>query len=243
MANITRRDRPSLSTLQRDVDDALDEFSSPRALRREIDRLFRDDLGPHSVWQALDRLFEDFVSPLPLRRRVGALFAPLGVGSGMGGAASGRTMFVPDLELVEREKEYAMNIDLPGVRPEDVKVTLEDDILTIRGERREEENKRARGYEYTERRYGSFTRSVELPRGVDRSAIVADYRDGVLQLRIPKTGEETGASRQIPVNAREAREAGREQAREGAREQPRVVQPGNGGSGEKRETRTEANGR
>jgi HSP20 family protein len=235
MANLMRRNRPSTFNLRRDIDDVLEEFTSPRALRREIDRLFGEDLSPRSMLQEMDRLFDDFVSPVPMRRRISALLEPF---------RSGGAMFVPNLELVERDNEYALNVDLPGVRQEDVQVSVDDDnVLSIRGERRDEKSSRSRGYEYTERSYGSFSRSVELPRGVDASKIEADYRDGVLELRIPKT--EQAMARQIPVRSREqGRELGQggEQGREQTREQPRVMGPGNEGGGQ-RDARTQANSR
>lgn len=205
MANVTRWNRPSIFSLQRDIDDLLDEFTSPRALRREVDRLFGEDLPMRSLWQEMDRLFEEFVSPTPLRRRVHALFEPFGAAghprNGAGMSKNG-AMFVPDLELVELEKEYLLNVDIPGMRQEDVHVSVDDDnVLKIRGERREEQTQAMRGYEYTERRYGTFSRSVELPRGVDASSVDAEYHDGVLMIHIPKS--ERAMGRQIPVVTRE----------------------------------------
>jgi HSP20 family protein len=244
--------RPSINNLRRDIDDALDEFTSPRALRREIDRLFGEDLSPRNIWQEMSGLFDEFVMPTQLRRRVSALFEPFGVGVGGGGgtmlgASRGGTMFVPELELVERDNELLLSVDLPGVRQEDVDVSVdEDNVLTIRGERRDEQSRRARGYEYTERSYGSFVRSVELPRGIDGSRIDAEYRDGVLQLHIPKSEQAMG--RQIPIKSREygreqsREQQGREQGGEQSRDQPRVMSPQNGGeNAQRREGRTQNN--
>lgn len=256
MSNLTRRGRPSIFNLRRDIDDALDEFTSPRALRREIDRLFGEELSPRSLWQAMDRLFDDFVSPTPLRRRISSLFEPFGDMPMALGSMRGGMSFVPDLELKEEGNEYLLKVDLPGVRPDDVRVSVDDNnILTIRGERREEESRREKGYEYTERSYGSFMRSIELPRGVEVGKIDADYRDGVLQLHIPKN-EKAMAARQIPIRSREAGQLGgggqRAQGMQGGaqgvqggeagREQPRVMGPNEGANAERRE-RTDANAR
>jgi HSP20 family protein len=208
------------------VDDVLDEFSSPRALRREIQRLFDEDPSPRSLWQAMDRLFDAFVTPMQLRRRIDNLFEPFGA---FGSSGGGRGLFVPDVELVERDKEYLLRVDLPGIRQDDVQVSVDDyNTLTIRGERRDEQNRRDRGgFEYTERSYGTFTRSIELPRGIDVSKIDADYRDGVLELHIPKT-EQAMARRQIPIRGQMGRELGQsQQSRETSREQPRVMSPAN----------------
>lgn len=254
MANIMRRNRPSIFNLRRDVDDVLEDFVSPRGLRREIDRLFAEDLAPRSLWQELDQLMDDFVSPMPMRRRVGALFEPFGVGMLPSGRGGGR--FVPELELMERDNEYLVKVDVPGVRSEDIEVSVDDyNMLSIHGERREEQTRESRGYEYTERSYGSFTRSIELPRGVDASKIEAEYDDGVLQLHIPKT-EQAMTSRKIPIGrmgqgqGREGREFGQsrssreqsQQQRESSSDQPKVVSPGNQ-SNERRENRPQANSR
>jgi len=266
MANITRRFRPSVFNLRRDIDDVLDEFVSPRGLRREIDRLFSEDLAPRSMWRELDQLFEDFVSPMPLRRRVGELFEPFGGGLLSGGGAAGRAaMFIPEIELVERDKEYLVKVDLPGLRSEDVDVSVEDgNILTIRGERRDEQTRESRGYEYTERSYGSFARSIELPRGVDASKIEAEHNDGVLQLHVPKSEQAT--ARKVPVRIgqaqreqgrepgqgrgqqREAQHRGEPQQREqggerGQAEQPRVMSPQGQGAEPRERERPQANSR
>lgn len=212
MSNIMRRGIPSIFNLRRDIEDVLEQFSTPRALRREIERVFGDE------------------------------------GSSWLGGRGQHAMFVPQLELMERDNEYALKVDLPGVRQEDVQVSVdEDNVLTIRGHRHDESTRQARGgYEYTERSYGSFVRSVELPRGVDPGKIDAEYRDGVLELHIAK-GAHAGA-RQIPVRMREGGRSmqGREQQQlqqqgqqmqnqpmqnqQQGRDQPRVVSPGDAGN-------------
>jgi HSP20 family molecular chaperone IbpA len=109
---------------------------------------------------------------------------------------SRKTEFAPQLELKELDSEYVLNADLPGVREQDVDVRISDDnVLTVGGERREEETKRVRGYEYSERSYGSFSRSIELPPGVDASKIQAKCdRDprGVLRATV-RTVQGAGA--------------------------------------------------
>jgi HSP20 family protein len=158
----------------------------------------------------MDRLLDEFESPPTLRRRIERLF------EGFTGAlgrplARARAAFVPSLELTEREGEYVMKADLPGMREQDIDLRIDDDnVLTIRGERREEETKRVRGYEYSERTYGAFSRSVQLPSGIDASKVQADFRNGVLEIHIAKT--EAARARKIPVS----------------REEPRVLAPGNG---------------
>jgi HSP20 family protein len=226
MANLTWWRRPSNLTLQRDIEDILDDFELPRTFRREVERLFDEDLSPRSLWTEMDRMFEDFVSPPSLRRRMARVFEPLVGGTGRSLSPwRGRETFAPQLELMERDNAYVLHVDLPGVREQDVDVNVDEQnhMLTISGERRREEGKRERGYEYTEREYGAFTRSIELPRGADTSKVEANFRNGVLEVHIPKG--ESARPRKIPITRRE-RELG-------TKEEPRVLEPGDGGRKER----------
>jgi HSP20 family protein len=184
--------------MRRDVEDLLDQFASPRGLRREVDWLFGEDLSPRALYREMSRLFDEFESPPGLRRRMEHLFEQ------MGGRLSerGKEMYVPELELKEKDNEYVMTVDLPGMKKDDVEVRIDDDnILTICGERREEETKRGQGYEYSERGYGAFRRSVSLPRGIEPSRIEADFRNGVLEIHVPKS-ESAQRARKIAVGER-----------------------------------------
>jgi HSP20 family protein len=96
------------------------------------------------------------------------------------------TGFVPALDVRETEDEYQVLVDLPGVKSEDVVVELTDHVLTISGSRGPVETD---GALRVERPSGSFVRRLTLPKGVDYDKVVADYRDGVLELRIPKLAE------------------------------------------------------
>jgi HSP20 family protein len=99
-------------------------------------------------------------------------------------ATNGRvTGFTPALDVRETEDEYLVMVDLPGVQSQDVSIEVRDQVLTISGSRAPVETGDAR---LLERPYGSFSRSLTLPQEVDSDAIAADYRDGVLELRIPK---------------------------------------------------------
>jgi HSP20 family protein len=249
MANMTWWRRPTNLTLRRDMEDILDEFDLPRGFRREIERLFAEDLSPRTMWAEMDRIFDDFVSPPTLRRRIARLFEPVIGSSGraLGGARargsegtgssatsrgmgrSGEMMFAPQIELTERDNTFVIRVDLPGVREQDVNVRVDDDdTLTISGERHREETRRERGYEYTERSYGTFMRSIELPNGADTSRIEADFRNGVLEVHVPKG--ESARTRQVPIRGREReREVG-----PSGRDEPRVLEtPGDGGRRDK----------
>ena len=90
------------------------------------------------------------------------------------------------MDLSETGDSYVLHADLPGMGEDDVQIELEDNVLTISGERRLEQSTSEGGYLRTERARGSFARSLTLPAGVDPERIEADFRDGVLELRIPK---------------------------------------------------------
>lgn len=93
------------------------------------------------------------------------------------------------LDVVENKDGYLIKASVPGVNPEDINITLEDNILTIRGELKKEEVTENARYHTRERRYGQFVRSVTLPTVVKADAIEADYHNGVLELIVPKAEE------------------------------------------------------
>lgn len=103
----------------------------------------------------------------------------------------------PPVDVVEEKDRIFVKVEVPGVDENDLKVTFEDGLLTVSGER-QFERKDDRNYHRIERAYGSFTRTFSLPRSVDASQIVADYRNGVLEISIPK--REEAKPKQIAIN-------------------------------------------
>ena len=101
--------------------------------------------------------------------------------------AEGVEEFMPLADIVEREKEYLVKVDLPDVRKEDVKVLFDDGVLTIKGERKVEKEEKGDKVHRTERFYGMFERSFVLPEDVDVKAIRAESKDGVLTIHLPRT--------------------------------------------------------
>jgi HSP20 family protein len=93
----------------------------------------------------------------------------------------------PLVDIAEDDKEYMIKAELPGVKKEDVKVTVEGGVLSITGERREEKEEKTRKYHRVERSYGSFNRSFTLPEGCAWEKVNAEFKDGVLQVRLPKS--------------------------------------------------------
>lgn len=117
-----------------------------------------------------------------------------------GGLANTNTQnaFTPAVDVVDTEQGYELKVEVPGVKPEDISVSLENNVLTLKGERKFEDAKEERGYRRIERRYGSFTRSFVLPEGVNHEGIQAAAKDGVLTISVPKVPAKT--PRRIPVN-------------------------------------------
>lgn len=96
----------------------------------------------------------------------------------------------PRMDVVERDSEFVIRTDLPGIRKEDINVTLEDGVLTIRGESKEETDEKENGQVIRqERRNGKYTRSLRLATPIDEKNVKAAYKDGVLELTLPKVEE------------------------------------------------------
>lgn len=93
----------------------------------------------------------------------------------------------PLVDITEDEKEFLLKVELPGVKREEVKVTVEDGVLMLSGERRFEKEEKDRKYHRIERAYGSFVRSFTLPEETPADKVAAEFKDGVLVIRLPKT--------------------------------------------------------
>ena len=104
--------------------------------------------------------------------------------------AEGGYEFMPLADVIEREKEYLIKVDLPDVRKEDVKVLFDAGVLTIKGERKVEKETKGETVHRTERFYGAFERGFALPDDVDPKGIHAESKDGVLTIRLPRIAVE-----------------------------------------------------
>jgi HSP20 family protein len=94
--------------------------------------------------------------------------------------------WAPSVDIIEDEKEWLVKAELPEVKKEDVKVSVEDGVLTITGERKLEKEEKNKKYHRIERSYGNFLRSFTLPDGADGSKVNAEFKDGVLKVHLPK---------------------------------------------------------
>lgn len=104
---------------------------------------------------------------------------------------------LPSIEMEEDEKEVRVTAEMPGLSTDDFKVELTGNRLSIRGEKKESHEEKGREYFYSERSYGSFSRAIILPCEVDEKKVEAEYKDGVLKMRLPKT--EASKAKQIQV--------------------------------------------
>ncbi len=95
----------------------------------------------------------------------------------------------PVIDVVEKDDKFVVKVELPGVKEEDVDVSVSGDMLTISGEKKEEKEEKKKGYYYSESSYGSFSRSVTVPSTVDAGKIEANFEQGVLEITLPKVAE------------------------------------------------------
>ena len=119
--------------------------------------------------------------------------------TGLTGAETRATEWAPALDVWETDSELVYAFDLPGVPEDEIKIEVADDTLTLSAERVREEEKASDRFYRFERRYGSFTRAVGLPQGVDESKIAAVSKDGVIEIHVPKPAEQK--PRRIPVGS------------------------------------------
>jgi len=100
------------------------------------------------------------------------------------------TAFRPKINVSETDKEYQIDADLPGVKKEDINVEYVDNTLTIRAERKEENEEKNKNYHKLESFFGTFSRSIKLPRSVDYDKVEAKYDNGILKIKLPKSEKE-----------------------------------------------------
>jgi HSP20 family protein len=105
--------------------------------------------------------------------------------------------WIPAMDLVDKDDHLELRADLPGMNEDDVDIEIKDGVLTISGERKAEQEETREGYRRVERAFGSFSRSVTLPEGVDPNDVKANFENGVLEVSIPKPKESAPTRVQI----------------------------------------------
>ncbi|MET0254026.1 MAG: Hsp20/alpha crystallin family protein [Terrimicrobiaceae bacterium] len=133
-----------------------------------------------------------------IQNRLGSLFGRTPV-RGLGEEAITVSEWTPLVDITEDDKEYLIKAELPEVKKEDVKVTVENGTLTITGERKFEKEEKGKKYHRIERAYGSFMRSFTLPEGAAGDKVSADFKDGVLKVHLPKSAEAKPKSIDVKV--------------------------------------------
>ena len=153
-------------------------------------------------------------NPFSLMRRFGEdmeqLFDEFGFGRLAPRGFDQMAAWTPQVEVLQRDKEFVIRADLPGINKDNVKVELRDDSIVLSGERQEERKEEREGFLRTERSYGSFYREIPLPSGVDTSNATATFRDGVLEITIP-TSEGEGRVRQLEISDAKTEEQPKQQ--------------------------------
>ncbi len=141
--------------------------------------------------------------------------------------ANGTTLrrWIPAMDLVETDNAFVLKADLPGLTESDVSIELDDNVLTVSGERKSEHEDRKAGYYRVERSYGSFRRSLTLPEGVDPAAVVATFDKGVLEVTVPKPEQQAPRKVQITVAGAPAGETQAVEGSENASEAPVAEAP------------------
>ena len=125
-----------------------------------------------SIREEMNRLFDNFFSSVPERGR---------------SLLEGE--WAPSLDVAETDEEVIVTAELPGIKQEEVDITIADNVLTLKGEKKEEKEEKKKNYHRIERTYGSFQRSVSLPTGVQADKAKATYKDGILNITVPKVEE------------------------------------------------------
>lgn len=105
--------------------------------------------------------------------------------------------WVPSIDIFEKDSKVILKMELPGIKEEDIDVSVDGDMLNIKGEKKTESEVKEEDYYQSERSYGSFIRSISIPSSIDSGKIVADYEDGVLQVTMPKINGVK--SKKVPV--------------------------------------------
>lgn len=137
----------------------------------------------YRLWGEMDRMFEDASRGLMSWR----------------GEAGGLGAFQPSVDLKETDDAIEVTAELPGMSEEDLDLSLADNVLTLKGEKKEETVREKDGVHYTERSYGSFHRQIPLPAEVDPDAVEADVKNGVLHVKLPKSPEAKEQVKRIAV--------------------------------------------
>ncbi|HKN68078.1 MAG TPA: Hsp20/alpha crystallin family protein [Gemmatimonadaceae bacterium] len=190
-------------------------FALMRRMMEDMDRLF-SDFGFTTPGMFGSSLLDSGLSPSSGQRSLGA--HPSSGGSSLSASQRGQqglvrggqsrgvqqgsgfgNLWSPQVEIFERGNNLVVRADLPGLSRENVDVELDEDALIIRGERQSDTEDEDEGFYHSERSYGSFYRAIPLPEGIEPSGCNATFKDGVLEVTLPKPPQQQSRSRRIDV--------------------------------------------
>jgi len=191
-ASKTAAEKAAKVTVKKAVTPPAPAEPSEPAFAHELARL-RDDI---------DRTFERFFRGWPEWPRLPRLFEPDMFREMWEPMALPRFELRPRVDVSENEKAYEISAELPGIDEKDVNVTLSDDMLTIKGEKKSEREEKKKDYHRLERRFGSFQRTFPLPDDVDVDKIGASFKKGVLSVTLPKLPVGKSKRRKIEIEAK-----------------------------------------
>lgn len=154
--------------------------------KQNLDVRREDNDDPfRKLQKRMNRLFDDFWSDFEV--------SPYADGS------SGMMKFAPKIDLQDKENEVVLRAELPGMSQDDIEVKLHDGHLAIKGEKKEESSTDKDGMQYTERTYGSFYRSIPLPYEINENEVIAEFKNGVLTVNMPKSKAGKEGARRISI--------------------------------------------
>ncbi len=133
--------------------------------------------------------WDPFGEMLRMQRDMDRIFSRMGSGEGRSGETTSAVAWMPKIDVKTKGDDIVVRAELPGIDPAGVDIEVTDGVLTIRGERKVEEEREDEGWLIRESSWGTFERSMVLPEGVDPGAISADYADGILEVHVPKALE------------------------------------------------------
>ena len=147
--------------------------------------LMRRGRDPFAGFGSLQEAFRDMLETWPFGERQALSMAD----------------WTPSCNVSESPEEYRIEAELPGVKEEDMELNVEERLLTLRGERREEKEEKSKKYHRMESSYGSFMRSFTLPDDADEAKMDAEYKDGLLTVRIPRTTPKESKARAVKIKS------------------------------------------
>lgn len=176
---------------------ATEETAAPEAEKEAEPQMAHRDWWPfESLRREVERVFDDYYRGpwrLPFTRTAFDV-APVWPGEFIFGTT-------PAVDIVEKDAEYVITAEMPGVAASDVEVGLADGRLTIKGEKKDEKEEDRKGVHVSERRYGAVQRTFRIPPGVDAEKISASFKDGILTVTLPKVAAAQPSERKIDVAA------------------------------------------